>query len=181
MKPANNYIDELAKNAFPEKLASSDDAALWDSIDKTMKLKKFFIFSVKNFNIYYSVLLILIMVSASAYFISKNNLKNDTPAANSATNVIAAKDNISTETENNKAVEIAANTAQADKVNKLQEINSVKNDVSKPLPEIKNETENNLTSRKDSVPKKKKKVKVIKKQYVVVDTIHKKDTVYIKK
>ena len=121
------------------------------------------------------------MVSATAYICSNSNSKNDTSTCNSVKPANTAKDSTSSEVKNDKPVEIAAATVQSSIENKKQNNTQVKNDLKNSEPIVKNITPNNAVTGKDSLSKKKKKVKVIKKQYVITDTIHKKDTVFIKK
>jgi hypothetical protein len=180
METTNNYIDDLVRKSFPDKITSPDDAALWDRIDKTMKYKRFLRFSLSNFNIYYSVLIIL-LISSAAYFFINNNSRNTAPINNnSILPVPIVKDIIQPEFKNDKTINPSVSSIRLASGQNTQSKLPGKSDTNS-LPVIKNKTEKPSYLTGEISSKKTKKVKVVKKQFVITDTIYKEDTVYIKK
>jgi len=184
METKENYIDELVRNSLSRTGPSSDDAALWDRIDKTMKFKRFLRFSLNTFNIYYSVAILLIIFSA-VYFFINNNSQNISPVNNnnSIQPAPSAKNDVQPELKNDKIGDPSASSIQPVSGQNIQD-NSAKKSNTNSLTVIKKETENNISTTENTeskTTKKAKKVKVVKKQVVITDTIRKKETVIIKK
>jgi len=172
METKENYIDELTRNALSGPEPSSNDASLWSRIDNTMKYKRFLRFSLNTFNVYYSAAILLITVSSAVYFFANNNSQNTSPVYK------------------NKSIQPAPPSASSSQpcLPDRQAIDgeNIQNEpTEKPntnsLPAIKNETENSTASTVNSKPKSAKKVMIVKKQYVITDTILKKNTVIIRK
>jgi len=184
METKNNYIDELVRNSLSCTEQSSDDAALWCRIDNTMKYKRFLKFSLNTFNIYYSVVLLLIIISATAYFFINNNSQNTSPVKNNNSIQLApsTNNNVPTELKSDKTDKPSVSSVQPAIEQNLQD-NSTKKINGKTSPVIKNEQKNATTTEntESKTDKKTKKIKVVKKQFIVTDTILKKDTVVIKK
>ncbi|MGD0711388.1 MAG: hypothetical protein ABR968_09425 [Bacteroidales bacterium] len=178
MEPANNYLDELVRKAFPEEDTRSDNAALWDSIDKTLKYKGFLRFSLSHFNIYYSVLIVVIISSASYLFINNNNSQNTPPLNNNSIKLVpTVKDSSQQELKNEATVSSIQQTGNAQNIQNQSSGKSDKNS----LAVVNNKTDKPSSPTGDTGSRKTKKIKVVKKQLVITDTVHKKDTVYIKK
>ena len=188
MEPANNFIDDLVRKSFPDKVTSAEDTALWDSIDKTLRFKGFLRFSLSHFNIYYSVLIVLVISSASYLIINNASAKNTPPVNNNSFQTVpAVKDNIQMDSKDNKAIESSVAASQnvnlptADKSGGQNIQKQVSGTTDANPANVNNNSEKPLIPAEDNNSKKTKKVKVIKKQVVITDTVHKKDTVYIKK
>jgi hypothetical protein len=188
MEPANNYIDDLVRKSFPAEDTRSDDAALWDSIEETLKYKRFLRFSLRDFNIYYSVLIILLLSCAAYFIINKSNSSN-TPSVNNSTKQIVStvKYNSQKESKNDNSIgsnasvaALAANQADGKTGEQNLKNNSTGNSNPTPSAEINNNTEKSSSQNVDNGSKRSKKVKVIKKQVIITDTVRKIDTVYIK-
>jgi hypothetical protein len=174
METKDNPLDKLMRNTLKEG-SSGDDAALWNRIDKTLKYKGFLRFSFSSFNIYYSVALLLII--ASAYFIWNNNQENNTAINNDIkTNISKPQQTINSENTSN-TTSVIPDQNQDPKLYKnivLSDPNSNETNDAKTVKNFPDNTDSNSTQ-------KVKKVKIIKKQVVITDTIRKKDTIYIKK
>src|ERR1035438_2125113 len=114
MEPANNYLDELVRKAFPDEDTSSNDAALWDRIDKTMRYKGFLRFSLSHFNIYYSVLIILLISSAVYFILNNSNPQNFVCSKNNSAQIIVptAKDSVQREAKNENLTEASVSSVQ---------------------------------------------------------------------
>jgi hypothetical protein len=176
METKDNHLDELIRSTLKEE-SPGDNASLWNHIDKTLKYKGFLRFSFSSFNIYYSVVLLTTMVS-SAYFIWNNNSENDTTVnKNIEKNISNSQQNLDSEktTYNNTSILPDQNQEPKQYENiVLSEQNSNKiNDV---------KTVKNFPDSTDSITTQKvKKVKIIKKQVLITDTVRKRDTIYIKR
>ncbi len=180
METNNNYIDELVRNSLPDNEPSSNDAALWDRIDSTLKYKRFLRFSLNNFNIYYSIVIFLIVVSFVGYFLINNNSKNTTTENNCSKQPInTVKNNASSLPQNDKTIKPSVTSDKMVCGQNVQDKHSKKTNTYS-LPVIK-ETENKTVSTENKEPKNAKKIKIVKKRLVITDTIRKKDTVFIKK
>jgi len=180
MEPSNNYIDDLVRKSFPDKVTNTDDAELWNRISRTMRFKRFLRFSLSSFNIYYSVLTIF-LISSAAYFFINQNSQNTAPANNNSILAVpSAKDCSQPELKSDKIIEPSVSAIPQANGQKIQAESSEKTDTNSSLI-LKNKTVKPSSPFADNGYIKPKKVKVVKKQLIITDTIHKKDTVYIKK
>jgi hypothetical protein len=188
MEPANNYIDDLVRNAFPQEDTRSGDAALWDRIDKTLRFKGFLRFSLSHFNIYYSVFIIIAITSATYLVMNNNHSKYTPPVKNNNTQIVpAVMDSTPAEQKDNNAIESSVSSSQNANMpatgtsggHNIQSQVSGTFDANSGPVATKN-SEKPASAATDNMLKKQKKVKVIKTQVVVTDTVRKRDTVYKK-
>ena len=178
METNNNYIDDIVRKTLSEDDSSFKDAALWDRIDNTLKYKRFLRFSLNHFNIYYSIAILLVTVSFIGYYVTYNNLENSTSIKSNPTQPVNnIKDNVNPLPQNDNTVEPSVKSVSSVENVKTEQLGKTN---TSSLPVIK-ETENNTTTNVNNELKSTKKVKIIKKQLVITDTIRKKDTIYVKK
>lgn len=183
MKTEENYLDKLVLNAFPDNIASERNVTLWNGIRKTLRFKKFFKLSLNTFNVYYSAIILTAVVSTSVYYICKD-AGNSSPTGNiNCQQQPAAENNVAPDqaqsANSERAGEAQISPVCGQNMNKAARENAVK----EPSTVTKDAIDLNIVDKEPLLDNasKAKKVKVVKKQLVITDTIRKKDTVIIRK
>ena len=181
METTNNYIDELVKKAYPDKIPSADDAILWKRIDSTLKYKGFLKFSLKTFNVYYSASILVVAVFISSYFLTNNNTAETKINTKMQIQTAPNKSNIIQKAqEAPKTNEKQSSTLQSES-KQMKQIEPKQNNKQLTVAIVDKTICNDSTNNNNNASAKKKKVKFVKKTIFITDTIHKKDTVLIRK
>lgn len=186
MKTEDNYIDKLVRDAIPDQTDPIDNAELWNSISRALRFRRFFKFSLNSFNIYYSALILGVVVTSAVYFTSKNDgpgmageNKNCVKQEVVKADQTSASDSLNAE---NKG-EAASVPAENNSGNNLSNNNTATSVQASTVAE-NGQSETKTAEAKEAeiaAAAKQKKVKVVKKKYVINDTVRHKDTVVMKK